>query len=72
MRKWRVIDFGEVDQKCARRTEYTCLKCGNDSELLVIGNPIAQIGEALVFDVGDHAIPKVIECPHCRRRMEAA
>ncbi len=73
MRKWRILEYGDVDPgKVGPTVEFNCPSCGKDAQLSVTGLAIAQVGSGLVFDRGKYAVPKVIECPHCRRRMEAA
>ncbi|WP_316411306.1 hypothetical protein [Mesoterricola sediminis] len=48
----------------------TCLGCGAEAELPVVGLAIAQIHQGLVFDIGPHAVPKRIQCRRCRRFYE--
>jgi hypothetical protein len=71
MRKatWKILDRGRVPVICSH-VEYMCLGCGREAELPVLGLPMAQIGQGIVFDIGDHAMPKRIECRKCRRRFE--
>jgi len=42
----------------------------NESNLLVEGTPLAQIGDGIIFDIGKNSMPDKIECPHCRRKKE--
>lgn len=71
MRKWRILDRGDLPGDGLRLIQFCCMKCRHDSTLAVIGLPIAQIEEALVFE-GKSILPRRIECPYCRRRLEAA
>jgi hypothetical protein len=74
MRNWKVLDFGPMtaDPEINHNTiEFTCMNCMKDALLPVIGVVIAQLESGLVFDnLGRHAVPKQIQCPHCRKRME--
>ena len=69
MRTWKILDRGDVPLR-ARLIRYSCLKCHTEAHLPVIGVPIAQIGQGLVFDVGPHAVPRRIECRSCRHEFE--
>lgn len=73
MRSWKVIDSGTVPPN-ARKIEYTCMGCMREALLPVVGTVLAQLDAGLVFDTDTdkRAIPKQIQCPHCRKRMEAA
>lgn len=71
MRKWRILDRGELPEEGLRLIQYCCMKCKHEAILAVVGLPLAQIEENLVFD-GRSTIPRKIECPYCRRRLEAA
>jgi predicted RNA-binding Zn-ribbon protein involved in translation (DUF1610 family) len=71
MADWIVIDRGRVPVG-ARRVEFTCVDCGHEALLPVLGLPIAQIENGIVFDPGDHGMPAAIECPACGRKLEAA
>lgn len=66
MRKWKILDYGDVDRDVSDVSEFACPKCWEESELPVNGKTIAQIGAGLVFDPGKRALPKLIKCPHCR------
>ncbi len=67
---WRVIDRGGVPEHGSNMVDYTCLNCGVESRLPVLGAAIAQVGQGLVFDTGSFAMPAVIQCRHCRRKYE--
>lgn len=67
MSKWKIIDRGSVPEYSGT-IPYSCPGCGADSELPVAGMPIAQIGNGVVFDSREHAIPKIIQCRKCRRK----
>ena len=71
-RRWKILDRGDVGEHDGHDIEYTCARCGKDALLTVVGLPIAQTGAMVVFDVGRHAMPAAIRCPHCRRSFEAA
>jgi hypothetical protein len=70
---WRVLRYGaDFDRNSARMVSLTCLGCGHDADLPVVGLAIAQIGQGLVFDIGPRDTPKEIQCPRCRKILEAA
>lgn len=69
MRRWKILDRGNVPNR-ASMIEYTCPGCDRDAELPVKGMALAQFGGGVVFDVGRHAMPAQIQCPHCRRQYE--
>jgi len=64
-RTWKVLERGRVPEG-ARLTEYTC-ECGHDAMLPVLGVPLAQLGQGIVFDRGPYAMPEVVQCRNCRR-----
>jgi hypothetical protein len=66
---WKILNRGRVPKQ-TRQIFFTCLKCGHDAVLPVLGIPMAQIGQGIVFDIGDYAMPKIIECRKCRRRYQ--
>jgi hypothetical protein len=70
MRKatWKIIDRGRVPELSAH-VDYTC-ECGHEAQMPVLGLPMAQIGTGIVFDIGKHAMPKIIQCRKCRRQYE--
>jgi hypothetical protein len=72
MRKgtWKIIDRGSVPA-ISNHVDYHCCKCGHDAELPVVGLPMAQVNQGIIFDFGKHAVPKVIQCRKCRRRFES-
>jgi hypothetical protein len=67
MRKatWKIIDRGVVPE-ITPAVDFTC-QCGHEASLPVMGLAMAQIGMALVFDTGKHAMPDIIQCRKCRR-----
>jgi len=67
---WRVLDSPESIPKWTGSIMFSCPRCGKEALLPIVGIVIAQTGDgALVFDPGDRAIPKVIQCRYCRRRF---
>lgn len=71
MPTWDVIDRGDVPEGLsARSMEYTCIHCGYEAELPVLGLPLAQIGQGIVFDRSPYAMPRTIRCRKCRRTFE--
>jgi hypothetical protein len=72
MRKWRILEYGDLDPEKSRTIDFNCRSCGKDAELSVSGLAIAQVDSCLIFDTAKNAVPRLIECPHCRKRMEAA
>lgn len=66
---WDVIDLGDVPEN-SPTIEFSCPNCGVEAELPYTGLPMAQVGAAIVFDVGGHEIPKKIKCRYCRRLFE--
>ena len=66
---WIIIDRGSVPKRAIKK-EYTCMTCGEESLLPMVGSPIAQIGQGIVFDIGTYSMPKTIRCPHCRHVLE--
>ena len=70
MRSWKILDRGGVPEVSANTIEYTCIHCNEDALMPVKGRPLAQIEMGIVFDVGDHAMPREIECPNCHRQFE--
>jgi hypothetical protein len=72
VKTWKVLDRGAVPSD-ARRVQYTCTFCGREAELPVVGTPIAQIEQGIVFDTDRRGImPPVIQCRKCRRIFEGA
>jgi hypothetical protein len=67
---WVIIDRGQIPND-AQEIEYTCVACGHDALLPVVGIAIAQTQSGIVFDCGGE-MPPIIECPHCHRKLEAA
>jgi len=68
-RDWTVIDRGEVPEEGAGVVLFTCLECMTESNLPILGTPMAQVEQGIVFDIGAHAMPKIIECPSCNNRL---
>ena len=71
MRTWKILDRGVVPLS-ARTMDYECPGCGHSAELPIKGLPIAQLSSGgVIFDNDvDGALPRVIQCRHCRRRYE--
>jgi hypothetical protein len=67
---WKVIDRGKVPDPAPNEAMLTCLDCGAEAALPVVGIAIAQLHQGLVFDVGEHAIPRAIQCRRCHHRYE--
>lgn len=67
---WKVIDRGRVPEFAANSVEFSCPGCGWEASLPVLGTPLAQLHSGIVFDRGEHAMPRVIKCRKCRRRFE--
>jgi len=65
---WKIIDRGKVPE-LATHVDYTC-ECGHEAQMPVMGLPMAQIGNGIVFDLGGHAMPRLIQCRKCRRKFE--
>lgn len=70
LKTWKILDRGDVPDPAPREADYTCLKCGRSAALPVVGIPVAQVEEGLVFDPGPHAVPKLIQCRKCRSSLE--
>ena len=64
---WKVIEWGDVPEG-APLHDYTCMGCGREALCPMRGLPLAQIEMGIVFDIGSHALPEVIQCRGCRRR----
>jgi len=69
LRKWILVNRGAVPEPPQSEIEYSCPRCGKDSLLPILGAAMAQINGGVVFDVGPHAMPVEIRCPHCRREF---
>ena len=67
---WKIINRGTVPNPAPNTVLYACMGCLREAELPVVGVVLAQLDMGLVFDPGPHAIPRVIQCRHCRRRFE--
>lgn len=67
---WKILDWGSVERAKAHEIDYTCVKCWQDSALPIMGLVMAQCDDSLVFDIGHHAVPRRIRCPHCKRTLE--
>lgn len=72
MATWAVLDRGDVPEKeGSHLIEYDCPRCGYEAELPVLGTPLAQLSSGgMVFDIGRHAMPRIIRCRNCRRTFE--
>lgn len=69
VRTWKVLEWGKVPEDTVQTVEYTCTKCWREAEMPVVGLPIAQIGQGIVFDTGG-AMPARIQCRGCRAAFE--
>ncbi len=73
VKTWKVLDRGIVPEDAAT-IPFEC-RCGREAELPVLGRVIAVSGghepgeadQALVFDIGRHAVPTKIQCRKCGR-----
>lgn len=65
---WKIIDRGKVPER-SMHVDYMC-ECGHEAQMPIMGLPMAQIGMGIVFDIGGHAMPKIIQCRKCRRQFE--
>ncbi len=72
LENWRILKWGKFDRKLAREMMFTCTVCWHDAKLPVIGLPLAQLEDGVVFDTGTHDMPSEIQCPRCRRVLESA
>lgn len=71
MATWAVLDRGDVPEGAqARLIEFTCIHCGFEGDIPVLGLPLAQVGQGIVFDRQPYAMPKTIRCRYCRRTFE--
>jgi hypothetical protein len=66
---WKIIDRGKVPA-LSRTIEFTCTTCGHDAQLPILGLAMAQIEMGIVFDIGIHAMPRLIQCRKCRKQYE--
>ncbi len=66
--RWIIIDRGSLPERTLH-IDYMCTKCMRESLLPVTGIVLAQSGQSLVFDIGPHATPAQIRCPHCRSSL---
>lgn len=66
---WDVIDRGKVPVE-ALEIDYDCPICGRTARLPVVGMAIAMGGGGVIFDRGEHEVPALIRCRHCRRSFE--
>ena len=64
---WKIIDRGNVPRSAARMISFHCCNCGHDAELPVVGLPMAQVGQGIVFDLGRHEAPAIVQCRKCRK-----
>ena len=63
------MDRGDVPI-AASTAELTCTACGLVATVPVVGIASAQVGQGLVFDTGEYATPKRIQCRNCRKIFE--
>jgi len=69
-KSWKVLDWGKVNRKFGTKVLIPCDNCGEESTLTVNGLPLAYAAGGLVFDIGGHAMPDKIRCPHCKSTFE--
>lgn len=69
MKTWKIIESGPVTEN-SNKIMYMCPGCGANAALPVTGRAIAQAQETIIFDIGEHAVPDIIQCRSCRRRFE--
>ena len=67
---WKILNRGAVPDPAPNHVMLTCLGCGREAQLPILGVALAQLHQGLVFDTGDHAMPKAIQCRHCRLVFE--
>lgn len=65
MRTWKVLSGDKPPD--THDVELQCLGCGTGALVPVVGIPIAQLHQGLVFDSGVYWMPSKIQCRHCRR-----
>lgn len=64
---WTILDRGKVPKKPSYQVDFTCLNCMTAALLPVLGIPLAQAEQGIVFDPGRYAMPNKIQCPTCGR-----
>jgi hypothetical protein len=69
VKTWKVLDIGKVDIRTANRIEFDC-ECGAVAELPVNGRAIAATTGGVIFDPGNHAVPRRIQCRQCGRVLD--
>lgn len=70
-RSWKIIDRGSVPRD-AKRILFTCIECGEDSWLPVVGHVIAQVEMGLLFGDPEGEMPASVSCPYCKIRFDFA
>lgn len=69
MRTWKILDLGDVPEDSAV-TVLTCVRCGTDATIPVVGVAIAQVGAGLVFESKPYKTPRMIQCRKCGQVLE--
>ena len=65
---WRILDLATVPPN-APTIIFDCPSCTTPATLPVVGRALAQVQRGVVFDPGPYALPRTIQCRHCRRRF---
>ena len=70
IKRWKVLKMGIPKAGKLRDVLMACMKCGEESQLALIGSPLAQVDSGFVFDTGPHWMPETVRCPHCGSTLE--
>lgn len=71
VKTWKIIDRGDVPLDSRSTAELTCLKCGREAFIPVVGRPLAQTGEGIIFDNdADGVVPAIIRCRKCGNTLQ--
>ena len=52
IKRWKVLKMGIPKAGKLRDVLMACMKCGEESQLALIGSPLAQVDSGFVFDTG--------------------
>ena len=66
---WKILDYGKVPPG-APTHDVGCSICYTEAKLPMIGLPMAQMGQSIIFDIGVCHLPAKIQCRKCRRVFE--
>jgi ribosomal protein S27E len=69
MRTWKILDLGDVPEDSAV-TVLTCVRCGTEAAIPVVGVAIAQVDAGLVFESSPYQTPRMIQCRKCGQVLE--